>query len=86
MKRHRRCRGEACLARAGRPRCRYPGGEGEITHVYTEVGSVTLTVDAYWSGTWSAGGQAGDLPELATPTTADLDLPVEQRQAVIDPG
>ncbi|HMJ76408.1 MAG TPA: hypothetical protein VK507_10575 [Iamia sp.] len=61
----------------------YPGGD--LTHIYTEVGVETVTVDAYWSGTWEAGGEAGTLPELATPTTATVDVPVEQRQAVIDP-
>lgn len=65
----------------GRP---HPGGPGEITHVYTEVATETVTVDAYWSGTWQAAGESGTLPELATPTTASVDVRVEQYQAVID--
>ena len=62
----------------------YPGGPGEITHVYTDKGGVTVTVEAYWHGSWAAGGAGGDLPELPTPTEANLDLPVEERQVVVD--
>lgn len=62
----------------------YPGGAGEITHTYTEVGSVTVTVTAYWSTSWELAGEGDNLPELPVPTEASLDLPVEQRQAVID--
>ena len=62
----------------------YPGGDGEITHVYRDAGALTLTVDAYWTGTWSAGGAGGALPELVVPTSGSLDLPVEQYQAVGD--
>lgn len=60
----------------------YP--EGDLTHVYTDASTVTVTVDAYWSGTWEAGGDGGDLPELPDPTTATVDVSVEQYQAVID--
>lgn len=63
-----------------------PYPSGDVTHTYTETGAVHLTVEAYWTATWSAGGAGGELPELADPTEAPLDLPVEQRQAVIDPG
>jgi len=62
----------------------WPGGPGEISHVFTETGGVTIAVEAYWHGTWSAGDQGGDLPELPVPTEGGLDLPVEERQAVID--
>lgn len=61
-----------------------PHPSGDVTHVYDETGAVRLTVQAYWTATWTAGGTGGDLPELAVPTEASLDLPVEQRQAVID--
>lgn len=60
------------------------GGEGAITHTYVDDGDVTITVEAYWRTTWSLAGAGGDLPELPVPTTASLDLPVEQRQAVVD--
>jgi len=62
----------------------YPGGDGEITHVYTDKGGVTITVEAYWHGTWTAGDAGGTLPELPTPTEASLALPVEERQVVVD--
>jgi hypothetical protein len=62
----------------------WPGGPGEITHVYSDAGGVTVTVQAYWRATWTAGGAGGDLPELPDPTSASLDLPVEQYQARTD--
>lgn len=60
----------------------YPGGD--ITHTYVEEGGVTITVQAFWRTTWTLAGAGGDLPELPVPTEGSLDLPVEQRQAVID--
>jgi hypothetical protein len=62
-----------------------PHPNGDLTHTYIDEGTVTVEVDAYWTGTWQAGGQGGDLPELPNPTTSAIDLPVEQYQAVIDP-
>ncbi len=62
----------------------WPGGPGEITHVFTDAGGVTVTVRAYWSGTWSAGSAGGTLPELPVPTEAALDLPVEEYQVTTD--
>lgn len=62
----------------------WPGGAGEISHVFTEAEDVTVTVDAYWRATWTAGGAGGSLPELPAPTSASLDLPVEQYQARTD--
>lgn len=62
----------------------YPGGAGEVTHVYTEDGDLTVTVEAYWRGEWSAGGEGGSLAELPVPTTASLALPVDQAQATTD--
>lgn len=63
----------------GRP---YPGGPGEITHVFTTEGRRTITVQAYWHATWALAGDGGALAELPTPTTASLALPVEERQVV----
>lgn len=60
------------------------GGPGEIVHTYTDAGSVTVTVEAYWRATWSLAGQTGQFGERAVPTTASEDLPVGQRQAVTD--
>lgn len=61
----------------------YPGGEGEVSHVYTDAGQVTIVVRAYWSATWTLAGDGGSLAELPTPTSADLPLPVEERQVVV---
>lgn len=61
-----------------------PYPSGDVTHTYLDEGTVTITVEAYWTATWRAGGAGGELPELAEPTSAALDLPVEQYQAVID--
>ncbi|HEU5149238.1 MAG TPA: hypothetical protein VFU19_02005 [Iamia sp.] len=61
-----------------------PYPNGDLTHTYVDAGGVEITVDAYWRATWTLGGAGGDLPELPEPTSAALDLPVEQRQAVID--
>jgi hypothetical protein len=63
-----------------------PYPDGDVTHTYVEEGGVTITVQAFWRTTWTLAGAGGDLPELPVPTEGSLDLPVEQRQAVIDPG
>lgn len=58
------------------------GGEwpdGDLTHVYEDKGSYTITVEAYWTGT--VGGTA--LPELPVPTTATADIQVDEVQAVV---
>lgn len=61
----------------------YPGGPGEITYLYETDGGRTITVNAFWTGRWAMPGQPGGaLPELPTPTTANLDLPVYERQPV----
>ncbi|HXH56329.1 hypothetical protein [Iamia sp.] len=62
----------------------WPGGPEEISHVYTDAGGVTVTVQAFWRTTWSLAGQGGDLPELAVPTEGSLDLPVEEHQVTTD--
>lgn len=55
----------------------YPGGAGEITHVYKDAGDVTVEVDLVVSGSWN--GQ--DLGALA-PVTSTLPLEIWQVQAV----
>lgn len=65
----------------------YPGGPGEITHVYTDAATVTITVAATWTGTWSvtlpsAGTTTGALP--AVTRTSTVTMPVDQVQAVRD--
>lgn len=70
---------ETSTTNQGQP---YPGGPDEVTHVYDKDGNITITVRAYWSGTWQFFGQSGTLPELPVPTTASLDLPVYERQPV----
>ncbi len=62
----------------------WPGGPGEITHVYTDEGGVTVTVQAYWHGEWTAADAGGALPELPVPTEGTLALPVEQYQVTTD--
>jgi len=62
----------------------WPGGAGEISHVYTDAGGLTVTVDAYWHASWRGGDRGGDLAELPTPTVASLDLAIEERQPVVD--
>lgn len=58
----------------------WPGGTGEITHVYAHAGAVTVRVTTIWSATWRFGGRTGDLPAVAAAST--LDLPVVQLQSV----
>ncbi|MEX1162179.1 MAG: PKD domain-containing protein [Nitriliruptor sp.] len=58
----------------------YPGGATEITHVYTDVGTYTVTVTSVWSGSWTAGGLSGELSVLRR--DASTTLPVTERQAV----
>jgi hypothetical protein len=63
-----------------------PYPNGDVTHVYTEDDDVTVTVEAFWTATWTLAGAGGQLPEHPISTEGTLDLPVEQRQAVIDAG
>lgn len=63
-----------------------PYPNGDVTHVYTEDDDVTVTVEAFWTASWTLAGAGGQLPEHPVSTEGTLDLPVEQRQAVIDPG
>lgn len=62
-----------------------PHPTGDVTHLYTEEGDVTIVVQAFWTATWSLAGAGGELPEHPVATQDELPLPVEQYQAVIDP-
>jgi hypothetical protein len=55
----------------------YPGGDGEITHVYRDAGNVTVEIDLVVTGTWR-GRTLGTL----APVTTTLQLEVWQVQAV----
>ena len=61
----------------GRP---YPNGN--ISHTYDNVGTVTVTVDESWTATWSLGGAGGTLTRLQTEGTIHNFL-IRQIQAVI---
>jgi hypothetical protein len=63
------------------PGVAWPGGAGEITHVYDVKGTKTITVNAIWTGTWTdPNGGGGNLPALTLPYT--LDVNVGEIQAV----
>lgn len=55
-----------------------PFPDGDLTHVYTHAGPVTLQVDAYWTGRWNDV----TFPELPVPTSDQLDLGVREVRAV----
>jgi hypothetical protein len=55
----------------------YPGGDGEITHVYANAGNVTVEVDLVVTGSWN-GRNLGSL----APVTGRLPLEIWQVQAV----
>jgi len=61
----------------------YP--EGRITHTYTDVGTVAITVTQYWTGSWSIPNVGGDdFPAPLTQTGVIPEFEVEQVQAVIE--
>jgi len=60
-----------------------PYPDGGITHVYTDVGTVTITVTQYWEGTWSLPGQGGGTFATVTRTTPIEGFEVRQVQAVL---
>lgn len=65
-------------------RTRSPGGpwpHGDVTHVYTDVGTVTIAVTQRWRATWKAGGEEGTLAALRTEGSLP-DFRVVQLQAV----
>ena len=55
----------------------YPGGDGEIVHLYQHAKAVTVEVDVVVTGTWN-GRTLGTL----APVTSTMDLPVREVQAV----
>lgn len=58
------------------------GGEwpdGDLTHVYEDKGNYTITVEAYWTGTVAGT----TLPELPVPTSASVEVQVDEVQAVV---
>lgn len=55
----------------------YPGGDGEITHIYNDAGNVTVEIDLVVTGSWN-GRNLGSL----APVTTTLPLEVWQVQAV----
>lgn len=55
------------------------GGEypdGDLTHVWTQDGTPTITVEAWWRGSFAGV----DLGELTVPTTTTLPVVVTERQ------
>jgi hypothetical protein len=58
----------------------YP--DGNISHTYDNVGTVTVTVDETWTATWTLGGASGTLDQLETRATIP-GFPVRQLQAVL---
>jgi len=62
-----------------------PWPNGDITHSYTDVGTVTITVTQYWTGTWSIPriGAGGTFTKRLEQTATIPDFDVEQVQAVI---
>lgn len=59
----------------------YPGGEGEIRHVYTDAGTPTLTVSTEWTARYLVNGEVqAELPGRRV--DASLEVPVEERRAV----
>jgi hypothetical protein len=64
-------------SREGRP---WP--DGQITHMYINIGAYDVIVTERWTATWSFGTETGTLDELRTVGRID-DFPVQQIQAVI---
>lgn len=62
-----------------------PYPDGDITHTYVEVGTVTITVTQYWTGTWSlpAAGAGGSFDDAIPRATGIGEFEVRQVQAVI---
>ncbi len=57
-----------------------PWPDGDVTHTYRDAGHVQIVVEAYWHARVPALDL--NLPELAVPSRAQLDLQVRQIQAV----
>lgn len=59
-----------------------PYPNGNISHTYDNVGTVTVTVDEAWTATWSLAGAGGTLTQLQTEATIP-NFDIRQIQAVI---
>lgn len=67
----------------GRPHPGTPGATTDCGHTYTDVGTFTLRLAVTYEVTWtSSTGEAGVEDPIVL--TTDLQVPVEQRQAVTD--
>ncbi|MFN2608833.1 MAG: hypothetical protein ABR511_13245, partial [Acidimicrobiales bacterium] len=62
-----------------------PWPDGEISHVYENVGHYRVVVTEDWSSTWSLAGASGQFGALSTTGAID-DFRVEQLQVVITNG
>ena len=60
----------------------YPGGPGEITHVYNTAAERTVTVATHWVGTFSGPGFTDEPLGTRVAETTELPLDVRQWQAV----
>jgi hypothetical protein len=61
----------------GRP---YPNGN--ISHTYDNVGTVTVTIQEIWTATWRLGAANGQLMALRTTATIP-DLQIKQIQSIL---
>ncbi len=61
----------------GRP---YP--DGNISHTYDNVGTVTVTVQEVWTATWRLGAASGQLTELRTTATIH-NFEIKQVQSIL---
>jgi hypothetical protein len=59
-----------------------PYPNGNISHTYDDVGTVTVTVDEAWTATWALDGAGGTLDQLQTQATV-ANFQIRQIQAVI---
>ncbi|MFN2607444.1 MAG: hypothetical protein ABR511_06045 [Acidimicrobiales bacterium] len=62
-----------------------PWPDGQITHVYEDVGTYDVVVTEHWTADWRIGGASGHLTGQQTAGRID-DFPVEQVQAVVTAG
>ncbi|HET9444279.1 MAG TPA: hypothetical protein VFO65_13195 [Acidimicrobiales bacterium] len=60
-----------------------PWPEGDISHVYTHVGDLTVTATLRWTATWRVGQSSGRIDDGLL-TTGALPLEIRQLQAVRD--
>jgi hypothetical protein len=58
----------------------YPGGDGEIVHIYTDSAHRTITVEQRWTATFTTPAGTVDLP--ARTRTDTFDIQVHEYRAV----